>query len=260
MFNSARSFSVGALAFSALLTPGFASAAVYLAEDFEDPDVTTASQQFPTDTAAQWLSNQSFNGFRKYIVDENVTFSAGNSSGSFTTPDGEQGYTFGYNAQVGMTTAEGALRSFDAAGTMTLDFLWGRTTDETDPANVFITFYAFNPDTTANGDRDNQADQNPGGTQNVDWVRLGERTGYSSTSSVLSAYQHQVVLLDPSTGYATDISGWDLALRVGGANFEYGVVDDLELDITLVTDVIPEPASALLLTIVSGMLFTRRRR
>lgn len=230
-------------------------AANVLSEDFEVPDVTTASQQWPTATNGMWVSNQSFNGFRKYVVDENTAFTAGNSTGSFTTPDGEQGYTFGYNAQVGMTTAEGVLGTFDNEGTMTLDFLWGRTTDETDTPLVWITFYAFNQATTANSDRDNQADQNPGGTEGVDWVRLGTRTSYGSTSSTLEAFQHQVTLLDPATGYATDITGWDLALRVGADNFQYGVVDDLQLDITLV----PEPSSLALLGL-GGLLIARRRR
>ncbi len=245
------SFTVGLTASS--------QAVIVLQEDFEDADVTAAQQQYPDDTASMWVSNQSFNGFRKYLVDENTTFSAGNSTGSFTTPDGEQGFTFGYNAQVGMTSNEGA---FGAAGTflnegsMTIDFLWGRTTDETDTALVWITFYAFNPATTANSDRDNQADQNPGGTENVDWVRLGARTSFGSTSSTLSAEQHSVTLLDPSSGYATDITGWDLAVRIGADNFQYGVIDDLELDITQV----PEPSSTALLGLGGLALILRRRK
>ena len=234
-------------------------ATIVLEEDFESPDVTTAQQVWPDDTASLWVSNESFNGFRKYVVDENTSFTAGNSTGTFVTPDGEQGYTFGYNAQVGMTSAEGAFGTagtFSGEGSMTLDFLWGRTSDETDNALVWITFYAFNPATTADTDRDNQADQNPGGTEGVDWVRLGSRTSFGSTSSTLAAFQHSVTLLDPTTDYATDISGWDLSVRIGADNFQYGVVDALVLDITQV----PEPSTLGIIALGTFGLLLRRRR
>ena len=54
-----------------------ANAVIVMTEDFESPDATSGSpalQQFPTSTASIWVSNQSFNGFRKYVVDENFTF------------------------------------------------------------------------------------------------------------------------------------------------------------------------------------------
>ena len=230
------------------------TAAIVLSEDFEDADVTTAVKQFPTDTAALWLSNQSFKGFDKWMVDENTTFTAGNSTGTFDTPDGEQGFTFGYNAQNGMTTKEGVLGTYDAEGSMTLDFLWGKTSDQAGSANIYITFYAFNATTTADSNRSGQANANPTGTENVDWVFLGSRTAYNSSSSTLSAFQHSLTLADPSI-VGPDVTGWDLAVRIGAENFQYGVLDNLQLDITLV----PEPSTALLGGL-GGLFLLRRRR
>lgn len=248
------------VAFEAIgVVPGYA--ATVLSENFELPAVATTSQAFPSTTGSRWVSNQSFNGFRKYIWDESHTIT-GTEAGStpvgstFSTPNGTQAFTIsGYNAQVGMTTKEGTLGTYTGSGTITLDFLMGRPSAfTTGPSDVFISIYAFNAATTTDADRDNQADQNPGGTAGTNWVLLGGRTQFSSTSSALEAKQFNLTLADPST-LPTDLTGWDLALRVGGGNFNYGIVDDLQLDITL----IPEPSAAVLGGLGMLMLLRRRR-
>jgi hypothetical protein len=254
MKKTLATFTTAALVTGATQT----QAAVVLTENFELQDTASFVQAWPDSTASIWVSNQSFNGFRKYIWDENWTSTALPGipdSSTFTTSDGSQGFVFGYNAQVGMTTKEGTLGTVTGSGTITFDFLMGQASASTATnSSILVEIFAFNPATTSDANRGGKATDNPTGVSGVDWVQLHNET-FTSTTSVLEAKQAAVVVGNPATDYATDITGWDIALRVGGGNFNHGVVDAYSLDISLV----PEPSSLALLGL-GGLLIARRRR
>jgi hypothetical protein len=237
---------------------GFVHADLVLSEDFESPDVSTVSAQ-TLPASGDWASNQSFNGIRKFIWDESYTYNLGDNrpvdGSTFSTPDGEQAYFFGYSSAVGITSLDGLVGPYTESTTATLDFLMGKASlqpgNGSGEAEILLDFFAVNPAGT-----NNRTSSNFGGSSGTDFLLLDSAT-FGESSSALQAKQWNLTLDEPSS-LSTDVTGWDLALRIRGDNFNYPIIDNIQFDIA--TTAIPEPSSLVLIGLGSTMMLLLRRR
>ena len=235
-----------------------AGAAIVLSEDFETPDTTTISAQ-TLPASGDWVSNQSFNGIQKYIWDESYTYDirgAATAPGpsTFSTPDGTQAYLFGYSSAVGITSKDNMIGSYTGTTTATLNFLMGKPdstpTTGTGNATIFVYLYAVNPAGT-----NTRTSANFGGTSGTDFLLL-KSASYGENSSALQAKQWNISL-DAPDSLSTDVTGWDLSLRITGDNFIYPIIDNIQFDYV---SPVPETSSALLAAIGFFALTVRRRK
>jgi hypothetical protein len=244
---------LAALGVAALQANG---AVIVLAEDFESPDVATVSAQ-TLPASGDWASNQSFNGIRKFIWDESYTYAVGDGrppdGSTFSTPDGEQAYFFGYSSAVGITSLDGRIGSYDGPKFAKLNFLMGKASLEpgngSGEAEILLDIFAVNPAGT-----NNRTQSNFGGASGVDYLLL-RTTTFGESSSTLQAKQWNIILDNP-TELAGGVSGWDLALRIRGDNFNYPIIDGIQF--SLATKPLPEPNTVALLLV--GLVLMRGLR
>lgn len=252
------------VAFLAILgiffTAPYAQAEIVLAEDFESPGTTTVTgEQLPV--SGDWASNQSFNGIKKRIWDESHTWNLGSAppdGSTFSTPDGDQGYIFLYSSAVGITSLDARIGEYWGATTHTLTFLMGKASLEpgngSGEADIFVELFAVNTAVVTDG---NRANSTFGGNLGSNAFLLDSAT-FGESASALQSKVWNASLSDPST-IGPDVTGWDLALRIRGDNFNYPIIDAIQFDFTAPPT--PEPSTFVLAALgLAGLIGIRRRR